>query len=261
MEHITVYLHKPDYKYWSLSFIFYQLLRYNKLFCGLTTFYKYVSHKIIEAGRKKKPPKLYTRITSNHVFEKLHLDTTLLRLKNFTRVYITFVMDNFSRSILGYTVSLNNKATTVTELLKEVFDKHNLTQLTGQIIVDGGPEFEASFEEYVSSTNFTRLVAQQDIIQSNSNIEALNKIIKYSFLYQREFETPEELKTYLKEVIPKYQAIPKAVLFGLTPEEVLNGTIPDRQKYKNQITEAKKTRLAENRSTICCKINLPVLDG
>ncbi|MBL7771729.1 MAG: hypothetical protein JNM95_02565 [Chitinophagaceae bacterium] len=89
VEHITEYLHKPDYEYWSLSSIFYQLLRDNKLFCGLTTFYKYVSHEIIEARRKKKPPKLYSRITSNHVFEKLHLDTTLLRLKNFTRVYIT----------------------------------------------------------------------------------------------------------------------------------------------------------------------------
>jgi hypothetical protein len=45
---------------------------------------------------------------------------------------------------------------------------------------------------------------------------------------------------------------PRAVLKGLTPAEVLEGSMPDGQTYAPQLRKATETRLIENKKTKCC---------
>ena len=42
-------------------------------------------------------------------------------------------------------------------------------------------------------------------------------------------------------------------LYGLTPNEVLNGNEPAKDNYQNDIAEARKKRLLQNQSIECCQ--------
>ena len=73
-----------------------------------------------------------------------------------------------------------------------------------------------------------RLVAQKDIRFSNSMIEAVNKRMKYDFLFRTQLLDFEHTKRFLETAVEQYNNRPHTALFGLTPYEVFNGAIPDK---------------------------------
>ncbi|WP_240426972.1 transposase family protein [Leptospira borgpetersenii] len=54
------------------------------------------------------------------------MDTTILRVQDGSKAYIHFIMDNFSRMILGWKASLEWNAKNTVSNLKEVCEKFNL---------------------------------------------------------------------------------------------------------------------------------------
>jgi putative transposase len=156
--------------------------------------------------------------------------------------------------------SLKNAVSNATSFLKEVFDKYNLHLLKGSLIVDDETEFKGSFDDFlkqpqdINSPYYKKLIAQKDIIESNSKIEALNKIMKYQFLRFKAYANFAQLEEYLKIAILEYHDKPKAFLHGETPQLVLEGTKPDKHKFTNQIIDAKKKHIIANQNiTYCAK--------
>jgi len=96
------------------------------------------------------------------------------------------------------------------------------------------------------------LVAQRDIEFSNSMIEAVNKNLKYNFLYRHHISNHEELVRYVEQSVTDYNNRPHHILHGLTPLEVLHGQIPRPDKYADQVQQSKINRLAENKKIKCC---------
>ena len=66
--------------------------------------------------------------------------------------------------------------------------------------------------------NINRLIAQKDIIQSNSMIESVNKHIKYYYLFRNELKDLQDTVTYLSTSVPNYNNKPHGRLYGLTPK-------------------------------------------
>lgn len=143
------------------------------------------------------------------------------------------IRDNFSKAILGCKAAANCCSQNSKEILEEVLLKYHLLNTKGTLITDDGSENKGALQEFIARPGmlWKKLIAQLDIIQSNSMVEAANKILKYRFLFHRSFETLAELQLVLSDILAEYNNMPLGSLSGLTPNEVLNGKIPDKKLF------------------------------
>jgi hypothetical protein len=240
------------YKHWPLVSIYYQLMRDKKLHCSRSTFYKYCRLMNITCLKKTKPCN-YEPLTSPAPLKMLHLDVTIYRLLNGTKVYLHVIRDNFSKAILGCKAAANCCSQNSKEILEEVLLKYNLLDTQGTLITDGGSENRGALQEFITKPGllWKKLIAQLDIVQSNSMVEAANKILKYRFLFHRCFETLSELQLALPGILSQYNNMPLGCLYGLTPSEVLEGKMPDKKLFTDKINAEKKLRMIANQKIIC----------
>jgi len=82
-------------------------------------------------------------------------------------------------------------------------------------------------------------------------IEAVNKQMKYNFLFRHQLLDFEHTQRFLETAVEQYNNRPHSALFGLTPQEVFNGRMPDKTLFKSQIEQAKILRKAENQALSC----------
>lgn len=252
---IKFYLFNNDYIFWSLSSIYYKMLRNNDAFMSLTTFYKYaqlLNFKRLKPNCRNK--KYSLGIRASKAFEILHADVTIFKPLDNIKIYIYFIVDNYSRNILGWKASLKLSAKTSFENLQEVYEKYNLKNRSDTILMtDDGSENKAEVDEYIENINMQRLIAQKDVIFSNSIVEAVNNKFKYQFLFIKNLANFTETYNYLKVAIPEYSNRPHSALFGLTPNEVTFGAIPDKDLFKPQKLLAKSIRIIENKQCKECE--------
>jgi len=204
----------------------------------------------------------------------LHMDVTVFRLPDGSKAYVYLLIDNFSRAVLNWKVSRQLKAAISFKNIKEVFDRYNLYKEKGgvKLIVDDGSENKKEVDVFVDlpASNVRKLVAQLDIIQSNSMVEAANKILKHKYLYIKDIQTIEQLRDgvsfYQTDFNNRPHASPPklwrrwADLYGLSPLEVLSeGRMPCKSRFENQIIVARRKRVVQNQKFDCARC--PAEDG
>jgi hypothetical protein len=250
---IKSYLLDDRFKNWSSLSIYYQAIREKAVFMGIGTWYKYtnrlgINHKFFRLNLKRK-----IGIRASRPLQILHMDITIFKPLDHTKVYIYFIIDNFSRAILNWKASLEYSSAIALTLLKEAIQKHNI-ELNTSIITDGGSENKGELSKFIEGNEkITKLIAQKDIIQSNSMIESVNKHVKYYYLFKKVLKDFAETINYLSHSIVEYNSKPHGKLYGLTPDEVLNGQKPNREIFRNDIAKARKSRLIQNQSIQCCE--------
>jgi putative transposase len=84
-------------------------------------------------------------------------------------------------------------------------------------------------------------------------VEAVNKHIKYLYLFKKNLKDIDDIKNYLTHSVVDYNDKPHGGLYGLLPNESLDGNVPDKHKFKNDIANARKNRLLQNQSIECCQ--------
>ena len=110
---------------------------------------------------------------------------------------------------------------------------------------------KAEVDTFIENSKINKVIAQKDVIFSNSLIEAVNKRIKYDFLFPAELQNFEQTVKQLEKAITEYNDKPYLPLHDLTPSEVFEGKIPDKNMFSNEIAEAKVQRIIENRRFRC----------
>jgi len=181
------------------------------------------------------------------------MDVTIFKPLDNTKVYIYFIVDNFSRVILNWKASVEYSSSIAMKVLKESISKHGI-RLDTKLVTDGGPENHGEVSSFIADNqNINQLIAQKDIIQSNSMIESVNKHIKYYYLFKRDLKDLNDTFRYLSNSVDDYNDKPHGKLYGLTPNEMLNGNDPAKDNYQNDIAEARKKRLLQNQSIECCQ--------
>ena len=97
---------------------------------------------------------------------------------------VYFIVDNFSRAILNWKASLEYSSTIAFDVLKQAIQKHD-KGIDTMLLTDGGPENHEEVSKFISGEEkINHVIAQKDIIQSNSMVEAVNKHIKYHYLFK-----------------------------------------------------------------------------
>ena len=105
--------------------------------------------------------------------------------------------------------------------------------------------------EYSYQKNFARV----DILQANNVVEALHKKFKNEFLQGKRFASHDTLLKALPKLINAYNNQCQDRLFGLTPLEVWNGKLPDKNQYKTMLIQAcHKRKLANSVFNFCANI-------
>jgi hypothetical protein len=246
------YLLNERFKNWSSLSIYYQALRDKTVCMGIGTWYKYANRLGIKRKFFRINRKNVIGIRASKPLQILHMDVTIFKPLDQTKVYIYFIVDNFSRAILNWKTSVEYSSSIAMTVLKEAIQIHGIS-LDTKLVTDGGPENHGEVSKFVSNReNLKQLIAQKDIIQSNSMVEAVNKHIKYYYLFKNELKDLNDTFKYLSMSVPDYNKKPHGRLFGLTPNEVLNGSEPAKDNYQNDIAEARKKRLLQNQSIECC---------
>ena len=185
-------------------------------------------------------------------------DVTILKTADGKKHYIHFLMDHYSKMILGYSVENSSSPKAIKNLLQEAYLKHkNKDPIT--LVTDGGVEnVNNTVQEFINTTNpdIKHLIAQKDIPFSNSRIEAFNKIIKHQFLLPQNLTNRKQLDAALAIDVLTYNSIrPQLSLQGNTPAETFSGKSLDIRHYKTHFDNQKTLRITQNQQNRCkgCK--------
>jgi hypothetical protein len=254
LQTVKTFVQNDFYKDYPLVAIYYEMMRKEKAFMSLTTFYKYakifdpINRRIFKAKQK-------TGIRAAKPKEIIHADVCVYRPLDYTKCFIYFVVDNFSRMILGWKISTEYKSSIMLGNLRNVYQNHILEEEMPPsiLIVDDGIENKGFVTAAIQNKeiNLIRLVAQKDIIFSNSMVEAVNKRMKYDFLFRNQLLDFEHTQRFLESAVEQYNNRPHSALYGFTPQEVFSGAKPDKNLFKNQMEQAKILRIAENKALSC----------
>ena len=179
-----------EHDHWPIASIAAFSLRNKSLTASLYSWYKYARLLgITKRGIRKRPKRI--GLVALYPNEYLHVDSTVFDLASGKRIYITFVMDNFSRMILGYHVGERLNFLIVikalAKALKIIATHPDQTRaqindrLHSFLVADGGSEnHNRKMDEFLyklSGRKITKVRALKQILYSNSPSEAVNKIM------------------------------------------------------------------------------------
>lgn len=257
VETIKSLFKNPDFECWPAASIYYHAIRNNRLFISLSTFYKYTNLLSLKRKWRKSSEENFNPIITTKPNEFIHIDTTFWPLPNGIKAAIILVCDNFSKTILGWNVSLKkdgeNAKTALNKAIKTICKHHPDLQTTSLITDGGGENHNILVEDFltnIETPEIIKLLALKDVKFSNSAVEAVNKIIK-SYLRKKLPETIEALILCLEEIINDYNTVrPHGSLLGLTPMECYTSESINLD-FKQQKLEAKKNRIQQNKSVNC----------
>jgi putative transposase len=188
-------------KYWSMASLYLKAVRDELVTCGLSTFYLYIKHLGLRSDAKPKYIKQFHPLRASFPNQYIHADITLFKTINGIKHYIYLVVDNYSRNILSYAVSTKFSVQLRIDTIKEALNRAKCSEQNKQhiLITDAGIENEnEDMDSFTLANGIIKLVAQKDIHSSNSLIEAINKMLKYTNLYTKPIQNTEELTNAVK---------------------------------------------------------------
>jgi len=244
--------------HWPRASVYHQIIRDKAAAFTISTFYKYVTLRglqCINADKRRKNH--HIGIRAQAPLKILHADTTQVTTIDNGKYSVYLVQDNFSRAILQHNTAKERKAQITSDNLEKVYENYLKPAGIGdcELITDDGSENHGPVTDWVRSSFspvIRHLIAQRDIVFSNSMIEAANKQLKYRFLYHQQLADFDALVKYVQLAVDDYNNRPHNALNGLTPLEVLHGKTIDTIARQQQMAAAKTTRLSENKKIKCC---------
>lgn len=246
--------------HWPILSVAYYSMKKSLLKAHPNTWYKYARLMKIKRKRHKKFVIRYDEgLRASAPNEKWHADITEVKTADGFIAYIYLVIDNFSRYIISWRVSDKICGKTRIETFAEAMQKAGIKPIrqrkkTTQLIVDGGSENNnKEVVRFIDKYPVEKLIAMKDILKSNAMVEAVNKIIKYDYLYPRHLLNQEQVFAVMKNiVIPDYNTKrPHGSLGGLTPLEAYRKKKVNAKENREKLAEAFKARVEFNQNHIC----------
>lgn len=253
VETIKQYMNDDNYKHWSKASIYLKAIRDEKLKCCVSTFYKYCRLLGFKNRSRKRKSDNYNPIITTKPNQLWCADVTIFKTTDNVKHYIHFLIDHFSKFIIGYRVCKSPSSLTIKELLQLATLKYKPDKL--QFLTDGGSEnVNTTVANFINNPSIPieHIIAQKDVVFSNSMMEALNKTIKHQFLFPKTITNGKQLDLALEQSVSVYNNIrPQMSLGGNTPQETFNGLTIDFSRYSQTFNEHKVYRRQQNKKNRC----------
>ena len=184
-----------------------------------------------------------------------HVDTTIIRLLDGTRLYLHGIIDNYSRRILSWRLKerFEPKVTTC-ELLREAARELPPDTSAPTLMVDSGVEnLNEEVDLLVADNLVRRVIAQIEVRESNSMIECWWRTLKNGWLYLNQLDTFTAVHRLVAFYVGEHNAVmPHWAHGGLTPNEVHHGSGNGvRERLVEERLRTRQHRLKVNRETSC----------
>ena len=250
---IKNYMNDDNYKHWSKSSVYLKAIRDEKLHCSISTFYKYCRLLGFKNRPRRKKSDDYTPLKTSRPNQVWCADVTIFKTSDNIKHYIHFLIDHYSKMIIGYRIEKSSSAIAIKSLIQNACIEYQPEKL--QFLTDGGSENVNSIvSNFIDSPDIPieHLIAQKDVVFSNSMIEAINKIIKHQFLHPKEIVNENQLTNIMTDTISNYNTLrPQMSLGGNTPQETFNGLSIDISRYTHNFKEQKALRKQLNKENAC----------
>ena len=122
------------------------------------------------------------------------------------------------------------------------------------VMADSGVEnVNAAVDAILLTERLHRVLAQVEVTESNSMIEAWWRSLKHQWLYLNSLDTIEHLRSLVAFFVEEHNTkMPHAAFRGHTPDEVYFGTAPNLPtELADSRNKARGARLASNRNASC----------
>jgi len=246
----------PDFSHWSIASIHHYAKRNSIITASLNTWYKYNHLMKWRRTKARQKKTAFNPLIASHPNQYWHMDITIFRTQQGIKYFIQALMDNYSRKVLGWSVSdriSGRGSVKVIEQAIQTARKYH-PDFISYLVVDGGSEnHNSKVDSLLTNQPIIKLTAQKDIASSNSMIEAKNKLIKYNCLYKKDIPDKEALIQALAGFFEEENAKrPLHSLAGFTPDEVyIEGKNPDTVNFKEDYRIAREKRIAINKNDPC----------
>jgi len=245
----------PEYRHVPTGRLAILAQRLGQVFAAPTTWYKLVRERGWRRPRHRiHPVKPKTGVRASAPDELWHVDTTIIKLVDDTKVYLHAVIDNFSRKILAWHVAKKFEITSTVAILHEVARGAISAGEAPTLVADGGVEnVNASVDDLIESGLLRRVLALKDVTFSNSMIEAWWRTLKHHWLYLNTLDTAESVRRLTALYVEAHNTeIPHSAFWGQTPDEMYYDRGKDiPMQLQAAKTQARAARLATNRATSC----------
>jgi hypothetical protein len=136
------------------------------------------------------PAKPKVGLRTTEADEMWHIDTTVIRLLDGTRVYLHAVIDNFSPRILAWLVADTFAPVNSVAVLLEASRSTTRSASAPVLLADAGVEnVNAQVDELIATGVLRRLLALTELKFSNSMIEAWWRSLKHQWLFLHPLES------------------------------------------------------------------------
>ena len=199
----------------------------------------------------------YDNLLMDAVFDDINqvcsTDITYFRI-NEVYYYIDFIMDIYSRRIIGYNVSDSLRAESCVTALKMAIKTRGKQNMEGMIHhSDKGTQYVYNTYTDLLEKELKMKISMCNIVYENTHIERLNGIAKNEYLIPRGITTFKQLQKELTRFVKLYnEKRPHLALNGLTPikyEERLK-TLPKCQRTKLICYIDDFTRLSQTKNDV-----------
>ncbi|MDP7114580.1 MAG: DDE-type integrase/transposase/recombinase [Myxococcota bacterium] len=230
--------------------------RMGKVFVSPTTWAKLIRERGWRRPRRRIHPRKPRRgLRTSQPNEAWHIDTTVIRLLDGSKVYLHAVIDNFSRRILAWKVADKQRPVTTCEILTEAAREARIVSSgTPMVMADAGVEnLNSAVDELIATGLLRRVLAQVDVRFSNSMIEAWWRSLKHQWLYLNPLNSLQDVRRLVAFYVDSHNTeMPHSAFQGQTPDEMYFGTaanIPERLALARET--ARQSRLEVNRHLEC----------
>jgi putative transposase len=185
--------------------------------------------------------------------EYWHIDVTVIRLLDGSRVYLHAVIDNFSRRILAWTLATRLEPQTTCTVLIEA-GRWLKSDQNPLFVADSGVEnINRAVDDLLTLGFLRRVLAQVEVTYSNSKIEAFWRSLKHAWLFLNTLDTFAAVERLVAFYVEQHNSvIPHSAFQGQTPDEMYFGAgaeIPEKLTADRR--HAREARVASNRALSC----------
>jgi len=245
----------PEYRHVPTGRLAILAQRLGKVWASPSTWYRLVRQNGWRRPRLRvHPAKPQVGLRTTRANEMWHIDTTVIRLLDGTRVYLHAVIDNFSRRILAWRVGDTFATGNSVAVLVEASRGATPCESTPVVLADAGVEnVNAQVDELITTGVLRRVLAFTDLKFSNSMIEAWWRSLKHQWLFLHSLDSITTVRRLVAFYVDQHnRVLPHSAFQGQTPDEMYFGTgkaVPE--DLLSRAAAARRTRVEANRPASC----------
>jgi transposase InsO family protein len=242
----------PEFRHMTVRALSLHAQRLGEVFASESTWRRLIHSR----GWKRPRVRVYlakpkTGVRATRPNEWWHIDLTVVRLTNGAKVYLHAVIDNFSRKILGWELAESVAGKTTTTVLETAAKYLGTTEVS--LMADSGAEnVNEEVDGYLEGSVLKRVLAQVEVSESNSMIEAFWRSLRHQWLYLHDLDCVEALRPLVDFYVTQHNTVmPHAAFDGQTPDEMFHGISEVAPNLSERRRTARRKRIEINRSRSC----------